>query len=200
MQQCLVEIDSAILAIDTGAVQQVGKFSKGGITACGCEISHSEVGMRAKQSQVEIFSYVQVDQGLISQSMFSMWLSHRRDLQRGDSTGGMLTFGEPDPELYEVCGRAPRYGRHKSGSCGVDGVASSHVRLDVMQSFMRVQERASVVWMQLRVCVCARARVPCTKACNPSHSGRGGRGTGKVKHGWLRHCSLGFWPFSMDPV
>jgi cathepsin D len=42
-----------------------------------------------------------VDQGLISQSMFSMWLSHRRDLQRGDSTGGMLTFGEPDPELYE---------------------------------------------------------------------------------------------------
>jgi len=42
-----------------------------------------------------------VDQGLINQSMFSMWLSNRRDLQRGDSVGGMLTFGEPDPNLYE---------------------------------------------------------------------------------------------------
>lgn len=44
----------------------------------------------------------QVDQGLINQSMFSMWLSQRRDLQRGDSVGGMLTFGEPNPDLYEV--------------------------------------------------------------------------------------------------
>eukprot|EP00667_Euglena_gracilis_P006274 EG_transcript_6325 len=42
-----------------------------------------------------------VDQGLINQSMFSMWLSQRRDLQRGDSVGGMLTFGEPNPDLYE---------------------------------------------------------------------------------------------------